>query len=60
MIPLELDGKIKSIGNCAGSGAKMYLLSKEYRNLIVNKINTSKYIELSKKWSLRNAFLNEY
>ncbi|WP_418572324.1 ASKHA domain-containing protein, partial [Intestinibacter bartlettii] len=49
MIPLELDGKIKSIGNCAGSGAKMYLLSKEYRNLIIDKVNTSKYIELSNR-----------
>ena len=58
MIPLELDGKIKSIGNCAGSGAKMYLLSKEYRNLIVNKINTSKYIELSNRKEFQEYFVN--
>ncbi len=58
MIISELDGKIKSIGNCAGSGAKMYLLSKEYRNLIVNKINTSKYIELSNRKEFQDYFVN--
>ena len=58
MIPLELDGKIKSIGNCAGSGAKMYLLSKEYRNLIIDKVNTSKYIELSNRKEFQDYFVN--
>ena len=31
MIPKELKDKITSIGNCAGHGAKMYLLSKKIR-----------------------------
>ena len=32
MIPKELKDKITSIGNCAGHGAKMYLLSKNIRD----------------------------
>lgn len=58
MIPLDLEGKIKSIGNCAGSGAKMYLLSKEFKNLIINKIDTSTYIELSNRKEFQDYFVN--
>ena len=58
MIPIELKDKIKSIGNCAGSGAKMYLLSKEYRNLIIDKIKTAKYVELSSKKDFQDHFVS--
>ena len=58
MIPIELEGKIKSIGNCAGSGAKMYLLSKEYRNLIIGKITESSYTELSTRKDFQDYFVN--
>ena len=58
MIPLELKDKIKSIGNCAGSGAKMYLLSKEYRKLIIDKIQAARYIELSNKKDFQDYFVN--
>lgn len=58
MIPLELKDKIKSIGNCAGSGAKMYLLSKDYRNLVIDKIKKAKYIELSNKNEFQDYFID--
>lgn len=58
MIPIELKDKIKSIGNCAGSGAKMYLLSKEYKNLIIDKIKTAKYVELSSKKDFQDHFVS--
>lgn len=58
MIPLELKDKIKSIGNCAGSGAKMYLLSKDYRNLVIDKIKKAKYIELSNKKEFQDYFID--
>jgi len=58
MIPKELKNKIKSIGNCAGSGAKMYLLSKGIRHNTVDIINKATYIELSKRKDFQEYFVD--
>ena len=36
----------------------MYLLSKEYRNLIIDKIKTAKYVELSSKKDFQDHFVS--
>lgn len=58
MIPKELKGKIKSVGNCAGGGAKMYLLSKRIRENAVDIINKTTYIELSKRKDFQEYFID--
>lgn len=58
MIPKELKGKIISIGNCAGSGAKKYLLSKRLRKVTNEIINKSTYIELSKRQDFQEYFVD--
>lgn len=58
MIPKELKDKIKSVGNCAGSGAKMYLLSKGIRDNTVDIINKATYIELSKRGDFQEYFID--
>lgn len=58
MIPKELKDKIKSVGNCAGSGAKMYLLSKGIRDNTVDIINKAIYIELSKRGDFQEYFID--
>lgn len=58
MIPKELKGKIKSVGNCAGSGAKMYLLSKGIRDNTVDIINKAIYVELSKRGDFQEYFID--
>lgn len=58
MIPKELNGKIKSIGNCAGCGAKAYLLSKQIRENAVDIINKTTYIELSKREDFQEYFID--
>lgn len=58
MIPKELGGKIKSIGNCAGSGAKMYLLSKNVRDKTKSVVDKAVYIELSKRPDFQDYFVD--
>lgn len=58
MIPKELKGKIKSVGNCAGSGAKMYLMSKKIRENTVDIINKATYIELSNRGDFQEYFID--
>ena len=58
MIPKELKGKIESVGNCAGGGAKTYLLSKGIRENAVDIINKTTYIELSKRKDFQEYFID--
>ncbi|AZV55755.1 ASKHA domain-containing protein [Clostridium sp. AWRP] len=58
MIPKELKGKIESVGNCAGGGAKTYLLSKQIRESAVDIINKTTYIELSKREDFQEYFID--
>ncbi|MGB9840786.1 ASKHA domain-containing protein [Thermovenabulum sp.] len=58
LIPRELEGKIKGIGNAAGVGAKLALLSKhelERANQLSKKI---KYVELSAVKEFNSFFAN--
>lgn len=57
MIPKELKGKIESVGNCAGSGAKAYLLSKKFRNKAFEVTNKTQYIELSSRQDFQEYFI---
>lgn len=59
LLPPELEGKIKGIGNAAGVGAKLSLLSeKEYKRGIALSKKT-KYIELSAYPAFRGIFFNK-
>lgn len=59
LIPQELEGKIKGIGNAAGIGAKLAMLSKEeYERAIVLSRKTH-YIELSSHSEFERTFLNK-
>ena len=58
MIPKELGGKLRSIGNCAGSGARMYLLSKNVRDKTKLVVNKAAYIELSKRPDFQDYFID--
>lgn len=58
LLPKELSGKVESIGNSAGTGAKMYLLSKYCREDIKRIINVTRYIELSGRKDFQEYFVN--
>lgn len=58
MIPIALEDKIKSIGNSAGSGAKMYLKYKECRTIIKDMVSKSDYIELSSRLDFQEYFVD--
>ena len=58
MIPSELKGKIYSIGNCAGTGARLYLLSKENREKTLEIIKNSSYIELSTRKDFQDYYID--
>lgn len=58
MIPKELKGKIISIGNCAGFGAKKILLSKGQRKETNEIIDKCTYIELSKRQDFQEYFVD--
>lgn len=47
LIPAELTGKIRALGNTAGQGAVMLLLSKEARSDAAAVARNSEYLELS-------------
>lgn len=56
LIPKELDGKIKVIGNAAGSGAVEVMMNKESLRAVERIHRNIKYIELSSD----KEFVNEY
>lgn len=58
MIPKELKGKICSIGNGAGIGAKMYLLCGEKEDMAQEIKNHTKYIELSSRTDFQEFFMD--
>jgi uncharacterized 2Fe-2S/4Fe-4S cluster protein (DUF4445 family) len=58
LIPEELGGKVKSIGNCAGSGAVMYLLSKKVRESAAGIAGKASYIELSKRKDFQDYYID--
>jgi len=59
LIPKELEGKIKGIGNAAGIGAKLAMLStKEYERAIALARRTH-YVELSAHPEFERTFLNK-
>lgn len=58
MLPKELESKVASIGNGAGSGAKMYLLSKEQREKTLRIKKITKYIELSSRPDFQEYFMD--
>ncbi len=58
MIPEELRGKVISIGNSAGSGARMYLLSQEQREAAAHVKKLTTYIELSAREDFQQYFMN--
>ncbi|HWQ80335.1 MAG TPA: ASKHA domain-containing protein [Anaerovoracaceae bacterium] len=57
MIPRELQEKIRSVGNCAGSGAKAYLLSKALRSRAVEIADMARYIELSARKDFQDYYI---
>lgn len=58
LIPSELKGKVIAIGNGAGSGAKMVLVSKEMEHEAEEIKSKIKYVELSSSLDFQNEFIN--
>jgi len=58
MIPRELADRIESVGNCAGSGAQMYLCSKELRATAESIIDKVEYIELARAIDFQDYFVD--
>jgi uncharacterized 2Fe-2S/4Fe-4S cluster protein (DUF4445 family) len=58
LIPDELRGKTLSVGNAAGTGAKLFLLSKAYRQKTAGIINLVSYIELSDRSDFQEFFVD--
>lgn len=57
LIPGELKGRITSIGNAAGTGAKQYLLSKSCREKAVHIASLASPVELSANSEFQNTFI---
>jgi len=58
MLPKELEGKVYSMGNAAGSGARMYLLSEEQRESAIEIKKVTTYIELSNRADFQDYFMD--
>jgi uncharacterized 2Fe-2S/4Fe-4S cluster protein (DUF4445 family) len=58
MLPSSFAGRIKSIGNCAGTGARMYLLSKKLRKETAEAVERTSYVELSKRDDFQDYFID--
>ena len=58
MIPWQLRDKIRSVGNCAGSGAKAYLLSKELGSKAAEISGRARYIELAARKEFQEYFID--
>ncbi len=54
----EFSGKVKSIGNSAGTGARMYLMSRECSKKIDKIIQNASYIELSGRQDFQEYFVD--
>jgi uncharacterized 2Fe-2S/4Fe-4S cluster protein (DUF4445 family) len=57
LIPAELKGKTVSIGNAAGAGAKLYLLSKSLRKKAGQIVALASYIELSSRADFQDYYV---
>ncbi len=58
LIPSQLRSKIVAIGNAAGTGAKMALLSKGYMEMAEFIRHKTSYIELSSRPDFQSAFVD--
>ncbi|MBZ9685987.1 ASKHA domain-containing protein [Clostridium estertheticum] len=58
MLPKELEDKVYSIGNSAGSGARMYLLSQEQKEKALQIKKATIYIELSNRADFQEYFMD--
>ena len=58
MLPKELEQKVCSIGNAAGSGARMCLLSKEQKKKAIQIKKDTTYIELSSRGDFQEYFMD--
>ena len=58
MLPKELEDKVCAIGNGAGSGARMYLLSQEQREKTLQIKKATTYIELSNRADFQEYFMD--
>lgn len=58
MIPKELEDKIEAVGNCAGTGAQMYLLSRKMRETTEIILSKVKYVELSGRADFQDYFID--
>lgn len=56
LIPKELESKVKMVGNAAGTGSKLALLSKTEYERSKNIASTVKYIELGAQKNFNRAF----
>ncbi len=59
LIPKELEGKIKSIGNAAGLGASLALLSEKIFSLFQQVRERTSYIELSSSSEFQELYVEE-
>jgi uncharacterized 2Fe-2S/4Fe-4S cluster protein (DUF4445 family) len=57
LLAREFEGRVKSIGNSAGTGARMYLLSSSARLQIEELVDKTKYIELSTRADFQDNFI---
>lgn len=58
LIPMELSNRIKSVGNSAGSGARMCLLSRDCLTQIDELAAKTRYIELSGRQDFQDYFVD--
>lgn len=58
LLPKEFEGKISSIGSSAGVGAKLYLLSKQYRQKASEIAKMAEYIELSGRKDFQDYYMS--
>ncbi len=58
LIPMELKDKVVSVGNCAGTGAKLYLLFNNFRKKAEDLIDKTTHIELSSSADFMDYFMN--
>ncbi len=59
LIPRELDGKVRSVGNVAGAGAVAFLLSKTMREAFAAVSDKADYTELSGDAFFMEAYIDE-
>lgn len=58
LLPRELKGKTYSVGNCAGNGAILYLLSRKFREKARQITEKTSYIELSTREDFKEYYIN--